>query len=673
MFRIRGERADNLEIAITHFEAALAVYTRENVPDTWAAIQGNLGYVYGNRIRGVRADNLKRAIAYHEAALTVRTLQALPRDHLIAARALGQALLQSADWEGAGKAYASGREAFTLLFGQGLEEVESRDLVTAAGPMFAEAAFAAIQRGDLEMALSLVSEGKARLLAVALRQVGLELPVDKHNRLDELRAAVREQERALEANEGMARANALNQLAALRQEVLDIIKSANPGEAGPSSTLARVRRVLPAGGALLVPLVTKFGCKILMVSEGPQGLLAVIDLPELTSEKLDELIRGERKDGKSGGWLGAYNINYVIDETEKEQRWPEWTSAIQDLGPALWRLGGNRLYAALKEHGVKPGARLIWMPTGALGILPVGLAQDPVSKQRIGEEYEVIYAPSLEALAAAQALIAKQAPASLAAIINPTGDLAGTEKEGAFVASHFASSARTILKNRAATPNAVLAALRGRTYWHFATHGEFSWQDARGSALIMNGRVPLTVGLLSETDGLGRPRLVVLSACETGLYDIDHDPEEFVGLPGAFAALGAAGVLATLWPVSDDATALLMAKFYELHKDLGLPPPTALSRAQAWLREASNEDLTEYATVAMRQGRIERRHLTEIQTSLSAEGLKRSRNRALVQWLKRENPGDKKGSREETQSDMTSSARPYADPYYWAGFIFTGY
>ena len=94
----------------------------------------------------------------------------------------------------------------------------------------------------------------------------------------------------------------------------------------------------------------------------------------------------------------------------------------------------------------------------------------------------------------------------------------------------------------------------------------------------------LTVGRLLETDGLGRPRLVVLSACETGLYDIDHNPDEFVGLPGAFAALGAAGVLGTLWPVPDDVTALLMARFYELHMGSGLAPPTALARAQAWLR-----------------------------------------------------------------------------------------
>lgn len=124
-----------------------------------------------------------------------------------------------------------------------------------------------------------------------------------------------------------------------------------------------------------------------------------------------------------------------------------------------------------------------------------------------------------------------------------------------------------------ATPESVLAALKGKTYWHFASHGTFSWRDARQSALVMHGREALSVGRLLETDGLGRPRLVVLSACETGLYDIARNPHEFIGLPGAFAALGAVGVLSKLWPVDDTATALLIARFYGLHMGRRLAPP----------------------------------------------------------------------------------------------------
>jgi CHAT domain-containing protein len=173
-------------------------------------------------------------------------------------------------------------------------------------------------------------------------------------------------------------------------------------------------------------------------------------------------------------------------------------------------------------------------------------------------------------------------------IVNPTEDLAGTEEEGKLVASYFAGKESLVLERAAATPDAVLAALKGKTHWHFASHGTFSWEDARQSALLMHDQARLSIGRLLDADGLGRPRLVVLSACETGLYDIDRNPDEFIGLPGTFTALGAAGVLGTLWPVSDAATALLMAKFYELHMGSKLAPPAALRQAQSWLRQATN-------------------------------------------------------------------------------------
>src|SRR5262249_5100010 len=160
-----------------------------------------------------------------------------------------------------------------------------------------------------------------------------------------------------------------------------------------------------------------------------------------------------------------------------------------------------------------------------------------------------------------------------------------------------------------------------------------------------------------ETDGLGRPRLVVLSACETGLYDIDSNPDEFIGLPGTFTALGAAGVLGTLWPVNDTATTLLMAQFYELHIGQRLTPPTALRRAQLGLREATNTDLQEYAASAAKQGRLASRHVAAIVVELGEAGLKSSRNAALIEWI-----GPETTSAADTKPSRPPSrrARPYA-------------
>ena len=164
------------------------------------------------------------------------------------------------------------------------------------------------------------------------------------------------------------------------------------------------------------------------------------------------------------------------------------------------------------------------LPTGALGLLPLELARNPASGRTFAEAYNVTAIPSLEAyLAAARATAKAEAP-SLAEAVNPTGDdpelsLPFTEVEGAIVASRFKGKPVVKLDRSSATPDVVLAGLKGKSYWHFASHGLFNWDDARQSGLLMKDRQFLTVGALLDARGtLGGPRLVVLSACETGLF-----------------------------------------------------------------------------------------------------------------------------------------------------------
>jgi CHAT domain-containing protein/tetratricopeptide (TPR) repeat protein len=668
--RVLGDRADNQEKAMAYLQAALTVFSREEYPREWATAQRGSGDVLAERIRGEPGQNRARAVASYEAALSVFTRDTFPLLHMQTARAQARNLMEAKEWQKAGRVYASAREAFLLLFGQGLEEAETRALIAEAGPLFAEAALAAVQRGEAESALELANEGRARLLAVAMKLQTLDLPADARRRLDDLRAAIRAEQQAVDAARGVERAAALEKLAGSRLALLDLVRSGTSGTIGKVGTaIERVRKLLgQTGGAVVMPIVTGLGGKLIVVTAAEDGTRAsVVDLPDLTPERLAGVLIGTDA-GKPAGWIGAYFINY-LDGEERDSRWAEWTGAIDGLGSELWRLFAGRLHAVLKERGLRPGTRVFWLPSGWLGILPLGLAQDPASKRRFVDDYEIVYAPSLEALAAANDATSNAGPATLAAIVNPTGDLPGTEKEGEIVASHFGVGARAVLHGDAATPDAVLGALKGKTYWHFASHGAFSWEDARSSALIMHGLAPLTVGRLLETEGLGRPRLVVLSACETGLYDIRSSPDEFVGLPGTFMALGAAGVLGTLWPVSDAATALLIARFYELHLGEGLSPPTALRRAQAWLREASSDDLAAYAKLAAARGRLERRRLAEIERDLSADGLRRSRNSALIEWVK---PDTAKAKGMKATATGKPVVRPYTHPYFWAGFIYTG-
>jgi CHAT domain-containing protein len=89
-------------------------------------------------------------------------------------------------------------------------------------------------------------------------------------------------------------------------------------------------------------------------------------------------------------------------------------------------------------------------------------------------------------------------------------------------------------------------------------------------------------GLLTLQDiyNLNLPAdLVVLSACETGLGK-EISGEGLIGLTRGFMYAGASRVVASLWNVSDIATAHLMAEFYRSMEKDGLPPAAALRAAQ---------------------------------------------------------------------------------------------
>ena len=77
--------------------------------------------------------------------------------------------------------------------------------------------------------------------------------------------------------------------------------------------------------------------------------------------------------------------------------------------------------------------------------------------------------------------------------------------------------------------------------------------------------------------------LVVLSACQTGLGSgaLSDVPagDDWIGLARAFLSAGAGGVIATLWPVQDRASAALMERFYQGYTS-GVDPGRSLAAAQ---------------------------------------------------------------------------------------------
>jgi len=84
---------------------------------------------------------------------------------------------------------------------------------------------------------------------------------------------------------------------------------------------------------------------------------------------------------------------------------------------------------------------------------------------------------------------------------------------------------------------------------------------------------------------LSNTELVVLSACETGLGDIQGN-EGVYGLQRAFKIAGAKYLIMSLWQVPDKQTSLLMTTFYKKWLEQKMTIPEAFRAAQKELRDA---------------------------------------------------------------------------------------
>jgi tetratricopeptide (TPR) repeat protein len=223
-------------------------------------------------------------------------------------------------------------------------------------------------------------------------------------------------------------------------------------------------------------------------------------------------------------------------------------------GSAIHRRNAAHSAERLQELLLEPlledvGEReLVIVPTGRLHALP--WATLPACATR----------PLSVAPSAALWLRARGRPA--AACARPALLVAGPGLE------HARSEVRAIdglyddavtLTGRAASVEAVTAALRGCDRAHLACHGTFRADNPLFSALrLADG--PLTVHDI-ESLGAG-PRELVLSACDSGRADVQPG-DELMGLTSALLAIGAGVIVASTVEVPDAPTQRLMVRLHE--------------------------------------------------------------------------------------------------------------
>jgi len=221
----------------------------------------------------------------------------------------------------------------------------------------------------------------------------------------------------------------------------------------------------------------------------------------------------------------------------------------------------ERLYQLLLKPAVDAFGRpktLVVSPTGSLRYLPFAALYD--GSQWVVEQSDVVNVTALDREKFATAAPRGSADTTIMAMVDPDGTLPAARVELAEVKKVFANI--DIFQGADASSETLRHKLRvpGYEILHFATHGRLDAQNPELSSIVLADKS------LSYSDiptlAPKRTQLVVLSACQTAVLS-GGSGLEIAGLAYQFQRGRVHSVLATLWEVDDNATADLMARFYQ--------------------------------------------------------------------------------------------------------------
>ena len=419
-------------------------------------------------------------------------------------------------------------------------EAISSSVYTQAATLHADALRLAIRQGAIDTALGIAENQRALVLRRLIRQPAATLPPAFAQRHDALRAQIANLPPGAEIDRALAEYGEL---------LLHARHSTTPShtlEPAAAFELGRARASLCAayGDDWTALCYTQHGASLLLHMLTPDGL------------QLYEIAAG-------------HAFQQLVDRASLPMfRYHTYRDASyrQGLSRHPWerpRALGDLLLPRELRTRLHPNHRLLIVPAGPLHRLPWAALR--LGNAWLAERAIIQLTPSLSAW---QLLAERPPPAGQRALIvgcNEFGARAGAilaSEEAALIGARWpgaydslidAQATRTTLLDRAAR-----GALRQYQLIHFATHAQLL--PHRGLA----AHIKLWDDdlLLPEVAALGLDgALVVLATCDGAAPDA-LPGEEVLSLNGALLAAGARAVIASVWPISNQAALGLTAALY---------------------------------------------------------------------------------------------------------------
>ena len=658
-----------LQALIGHHRQVVGSLSPERDRLQWAEWTGALGRLLTRQAHvDLSAEAANEAYRCLLQAIEAAPVAASPRLALDLHRALGELGHQVAAFAVSGPAYAQALAISDALLDEAATpDARRQELVEARG--FAQfAAYAAARIGQADEAIRLAEAGRSRALVEAMamnavlaagappalrealaaaagRVAALEAELGEIDARDPRAVARRAHRRlaeaigadpewmgqrltdpgSLTADVTQDRVRVSTPLRAAREALRQALRTAREGPAGVRIEPLDAQGIRAVAARLGRPLVylmaTTWGSVALVVPPG--GEVQTLRFDEATSAFTRGLLQGS---DSAGCQRGAHRG----DVRELEHALPPVIDAL-----------ATTVVHPLAHHLLAMGHdRAILVPLGSLGQLPLHAAAP--------HGLALGYAPSARALQAAWVPREGVGRRSLLAIGNPSRadqpalPLATAEVR-AIAGMGQAWSAASLLVGDEARVQALAAGAAAATHLHFAGHGLFRPFEPLASSLLLADQEALSLAdLLAGTVRFASARLAVMCACRSANVADPQLPDEMLGLPMGMLLAGVPGVVGTMWPVEERASAIFSVRFYE-ELFASHDPLAAVAATQRWLRDACAEVL---------MARVD----------------------AMRPCLA---PGDEVAAKSLSRlwRDLASRSpdeRPFEAPVYWAAFAYVG-
>jgi CHAT domain-containing protein len=521
---------------------------------------------------GNPADADQATKAYREAVSTTAT------DHvpgvLSAARLWTEWAIVRSAWPEAAEAGEHAMSAAHVLLRTQLYQTHKEDWLRDLQGLPTEIAIARAHTGDVQDAALAIEEGSATLLSEALQRQRVELG-------------------RLEASGHAALAARYRSAAETLAVLTGMLRPGGSPPTWPEDDRGRRDREIRAAGQSLDSTIDEIravpGYEAFLRRPTFASIAAaaehhpVIYLAAGRREGMALIIRSSEATYVPLPGLTADAARERGDRLRAEQYTNDLPRTVGEIAHWLWEAAMKPVLSHAEDTD-----RITVIPVGHLSALPIHTARPASGDESLLDRMVVTYSPNAVALLESARQAGRVTPGSLLAVAEPTPvdgpPLPSAHAEAAVATATFAPS-RTLLAGPDANRAAVLAALGAARVVHFACHGYAVTDQPSLSGVSMAGGELLTVADVAA-QGLDA-RLVVLSACQTAVPGTIL-PDEVIGLPAAMLQAGTAGVVASLWPVHDNRSLMLMVSFYEHWRHHALPPADALHAAQQWMRSTSD-------------------------------------------------------------------------------------